>query len=103
MSTIQLKRGDTFSLTCTYKVDGVAVSLSNTTIRSQVRSSSSPLVDSLLVTKLSATGVFTLVATAAQTRLWNVELLECDIEFINNDITRSTNTFNIQVERDVTI
>ena len=102
MSTIQLKRGDTFSLTCTYKVDGVAVSLSSTTIRSQVRSGSS-LVDSLLVTKLSSVGVFTLVATAAQTKLWNVETLECDIEFINNDITRSTNTFNIKVERDVTI
>ena len=102
MTTISFKRGDTLNLIGTYKVEGVASSVSSMTIRSQVRKLSDALVLDLTVTKTAGVGTFTLSATAAQTAAWDVTPLKCDIEFSLSGVVQSTETFNISVLEDVT-
>ena len=100
MANINIKRGDTFSLLGVYKIDGVASSVSSLVITSQVRDHSDRLVENLIVEKLVSTGQFLL--KAIDTNLWSLNLLSCDIQFIEGDVIRSTSTFNILVEKDIT-
>ena len=98
-----IKRGDTFTLACTYKQNGVVYDVTNFTIRSQVRDSSGALVEELTVTKANQTanpGVF--VLSAADQMDWPIDLLRCDIQFSEEETVRSTRTFFIPVEEDVT-
>jgi hypothetical protein len=99
-----VKRGDTFTLACTYKQNGVVFNVTPFTIRSQVRDSSGALVEELTATKANQTtntGVF--VLSAADPMDWPVDVLSCDIQFADGDgIVRSTQTFKIPVVEDVT-
>lgn len=100
METIEFKRGDTFSLVCTYKVADVATSLTNFTITSQLRNSNDVLIETLIVEKLIDTGKFLLKSN--DTSDWQPNLLSCDIQFIENGVIRSTNTFYVSVVKDIT-
>ena len=102
MATINFKRGDTFSLSCVYKVDDVATSVSTITIQAQLRDSDGDLVQELTVSKPVGTGQFVLLATAAQTQNWDLNLLKCDIQFTQNDVVRSSSTFFVNVTEDIT-
>lgn len=102
MATINFKRGDTFSLSCVYKVDDVASSVSAIDIKAQLRDSDTDLVQELAVSKLVGTGQFVLLATAAQTQNWDLNLLKCDIQFTQNDVVRSSSTFFVNVTEDIT-
>ncbi len=102
MTTITFKRGDTLSLAGTYKVEGVAASVSAMTISSQVRTFSGDLVQDLTVVKTAGTGTFTLSATAVQTAEWSLSTLKCDIEFSLSGVVQSTETFSISVQEDIT-
>ena len=102
MAQINFKRGDTFTLTCTYKVNGVATSVADIDIDSQIRNQRDALIADLTVTKLSGTGQFTLVATATQTAMWPVNVLRCDIQFSQGGMVRSTQTIDISVLEDIT-
>lgn len=98
-----IKRGDSFVLSCTYKEDGEPVDLTVFTITSQVRDSSGVLVEEFtaeLLDQETNPGVFTL--TSADPSLWPIDELACDIQFMKNGVTRSTQTFLIPVEPDVT-
>ena len=99
---IKFKRGDTFSLTCTYKVDGVPTSVSAITIKSQIRNQRDQLIQELDVEKLVSTGKFTLIASAEDTAEWPITVLRCDIQFSDGGIVRSTQTFDISVLEDIT-
>lgn len=103
-STINpIKRGDTFILACTYKQTGVPTNVEQFLIRAQVRDSSDNLVQALVVAKADQTlhpGVFTLSAGNIDT--WPIDLLRCDIQFSEEETIRSTQTFFIPVEEDVT-
>ena len=102
MAQINFKRGDTFTLTCTYKVNGVATSVADIDIESQIRNQRDALIEDLTVTKLVGTGKFTLVATAVETALWPVNVLRCDIQFSQGGTVRSTQTIDISVLEDIT-
>ena len=102
MAQIRFKRGDTFSLSCTYKVDGVPTSVSSIDIDSQIRDNRDRLIQDLLVTKLVGTGQFTLVATATETSNWPTSVLRCDVQFSEGGYVRSTQTFDISVAEDIT-
>jgi len=102
MSQIEVKRGDTFSLVCTYKVDGVTTDVTDLTIRSQLRKSNGVLIQELTVTKLGTVGDFTLTATATQAESWPLSLLNCDIEISENNLVRSSSTFFVAVNEDIT-
>ena len=99
-----IKRGDTFTLACTYKQNNMVYDVTNFTIRSQVRDSSGALVEELTVAKADQTehpGVF--VLSAADPMDWPVDVLSCDIQFSDAEgMVRSTQTFQIPVIEDVT-
>lgn len=98
-----VKRGDTFSISCIYKQDGQASSLEQYTIRSQVRGSDGNLVEELDVAKANQStnpGVFVLSAGAPID--WPADVMSCDIQFVQEGSIRSTQTFLIPVEEDVT-
>jgi len=101
-SIASFKRGDTFSLVCTYKDNGVASSVTSIDIDSQIRTTRGELICDLVVTKLADVGKFTLTATATESATWSVGLLQCDIQFSESGIVRSTETFNIVVVDEIT-
>lgn len=99
MEAIPHKRGDTFLLTCTTDVP-----LTGYSIASQVRDKSFKLIAQLTVniTQTTPDGVYTLTYPTG-TSTWPVGLLECDVQYTNNaGIIISTETFEINVLRDVT-
>ena len=103
MNSIEnFKKGDTFTLTCTYKIDNVAISIDDITIESQIRTARNVLIQELTVTKLEETGKFTMTATAEETQLWPVAVLKCDIQLSEGGSIRSTNTFDVKVINSVT-
>lgn len=99
--TIQFKRGDTFKLSCTYMLDGVAA-VTPTDVKSQVRTHGGTLVAELVVTRIDDTvGRFDL--SCADTTAWPVSVLQCDIQYTDaNGNIASTDNLAIQVLRDVT-
>ena len=103
-STISpVKRGDSFLLACTYKQNGVATDITSYVIRSQVRDSADNLVQEMNVSKADQTanpGVF--VLSGGSTANWPIDLLRCDIQFSEGSTVRSTQTFYIPIEEDVT-
>lgn len=98
-----IKRGDSFNLACEYKENNVPVGVQQVTIRAQVRDSSDNLVQELTVQKADQSanpGVFVLQAGTISG--WPIDLLRCDIQFSEEQTVRSTQTFMIPVEEDVT-
>jgi hypothetical protein len=104
MANITHKRGDTLEWIVTLTQNNVAVDITNWTITSQIRKDSDTLVASLTVTKLvSASGQFSLTATAAQTKLWDLGAHLVDIEFIDDTgYVVSSQTFTVQLVKDIT-
>ena len=97
MATTTIKRGDTFTALC-QRVD---VDITETVIRSQIRSGS--WTQELTVTKTNeATGEFTLSATAAEAELWPLGNAVWDIEYTDDTEVRSTETVKLRIVEDVT-
>ena len=102
MKQIKFKRGDTFNLYCTYKVDGVATSVTSIDIDSQIRNKRGNLVATLSDAKQVQTGVFVLKPVVSDTSSWPVDVLQCDIQLSENGVIRSTDTFSIVVLEEIT-
>jgi hypothetical protein len=104
MAIITHKRGDTFELTLTLENQGIAVDITLYTIACQIRDQDDLLIQDLTVTKIDPTnGVFTITATDTETSTWPLLKLDADVEFIEPDATvSSSETFNIQVNKDIT-
>lgn len=103
-----LKRGDTFSQTVTYAIDGVAQNLTGWTYRAQLRTQSGGLIPSLTCTPLAQSGAtlgqFTLSAAPAVTAVWPAELLVFDIEYTHPDgYVESTADVALKVLEDRTV
>ena len=104
-ATLNHKRGDRFSKRCIVRdrVTRAPIAL-GAAPRAQLRDGADQLVQELTVTlepQSGATvGVFTISATAAQTALWPIASLSCDIE--RPDIQESSETFVVRVGRDIT-
>ena len=100
-----VKAGDTLEIDCVRKDDsGVAVSLDDISVKSQMRRSEDPLVDLTVTIIDSPNGEFQLSLTAAQTDVLTPGNYSCDIQF-TSDITGyvlSTETFIINLILDVT-
>lgn len=97
------KRGDTFYLACVYKEAGVPTDVTAYNIRSQVRTSTGTLVAELTATKgdqVASPGGFTL--REDDTQDWPIDTLIADIEVTVAGVVRSTSTFQVPVEEDVT-
>jgi hypothetical protein len=97
------KRNDTFVIACVYKESGIGSDVTAYTIRSQLRNSLDSLVEELVVAKADQTispGFFTL--TAPSTASWPIDMLRCDIQISSGTSVRSTKTFFVSVEGDIT-
>lgn len=103
-SIAQFKRGDTFSLACTWKDGGVPTSVAGLTITSQLRTYGAlALVASLTVIvgdQVATPGAFALIADS--TSLWPVGAMVCDIEVAQDGIIRSSESFLVPVTEGVT-
>jgi hypothetical protein len=101
-----VKQGDTFTLACTYKENGVSVDVTNFTIRAQLRDSTGDLVLELPVAKANQTtnpGIFVLGANTPPSPPFPIDELRCDIQFSDMDnVVRSTQTFFVPIVEDVT-
>ena|SRR6185369_17030581 len=103
MQTVELKRGDTFTTTCTYldsdgdPADYVGLGI---TIESQVRDSKGVLIGDLTVTPGGGTGEFLLESDSTQN--WPVGKLFWDIQFTQGSHVFSTVTAALNVSSDVT-
>lgn len=99
------KRGDSFSLACVYKVDGVPTSIDGMDIASQIRTVSLDLVSALTFTpgnQTTSPGSFTLTADSG-TASWPIAGLRCDIQITQSGIIISTDTFLVPVVQDITL
>jgi hypothetical protein len=106
-ATVNMKRGDTFSRTCTYSRNGALFNLTGTTIRASLRSDSDLLIEELDVTLLAQSGAtlgqFKLSKPHAATTLWPVGSHLFDIEYTFPDGSRiTTDTISLVVNTDQT-
>lgn len=105
LQTTPFKRGDTFSLKCTWKVDGIPTDITGLTITSQVRAANGTLIAELAPVPDNQTanpGGYALVAINPDTSGWPVGNAYCDIQIDDQGIDRSSDTFVIPVIEDVT-
>lgn len=105
MQTIKFKRGDTYTLTGTYKRNNAPTDITAITLRSQIRTAAGALVTSLIATKADQTatpGKFTLSPEIADTTKWPLGEVYCDIEFNSGGTSISSDTFVIVVTEGIT-
>ncbi len=98
------KRGDTFSLACTWKDGGVPTSAVGLTITSQLRTQGAlNLVVTLTVLvgdQVASPGSFALIAS--DTKLWPIGVMVCDIVITQEGNVRSSESFWVTVVEGVT-
>jgi|DEB0MinimDraft_6_1074348.scaffolds.fasta_scaffold58930_2 hypothetical protein len=98
------KRGDTLEFICTLSENSVVQDITSWTITCDLKRED-VLTQELTVTKTDPTnGQFTISATAAQTANWQIGQHQADIEFIDTaSFVVSTETFIVNVEKDITV
>lgn len=103
--TAPFKRGDTFSLKCTWKVEGTPTDIAGLTINSQIRTASGKLIATLSVipdNQVTNPGAYALVAVNQDSNSWPIGDAYCDIQVDDQGIDRSSETFIIPIVEDVT-
>ncbi len=111
LSTISIKAGDTLSLPMRWAIDGVPVDLSGYTVTSHVRrrtddTGGAPLDVLTCVIdpdQITNPGRLVVSATSMQTELWPIAVLVCDVEFVSGLSVIHTDSFEILVQRPVTL
>lgn len=102
----KFKIGDTLLLSGVYKINGIATSLENYVIRSELRKKGDLITEFDVVipnqSQLANVGLFTMTIDADTTSSWSPGLYVCDIEFTVDGIVRSTETFEIPVIEGIT-
>lgn len=100
---INIKRGDTFLVTCQAVIDGVPVDLTGWSIRSHVRDRKDALLGDLQVTITDAAqGSYSL--RHDDTTAWPAGQNYCDIEYTTDaGQVISTDTIEVRVAKDITL
>lgn len=101
------KRGDSFLLTCTYKVEGIAQSVIGLDIASQLRNSyGMSLVDDFTVTVLedgeTNIGKFAISPSNQDTSGWPLGSLLCDVKLGSSGAWKHSDSFSIPVVERIT-
>lgn len=102
MAGFRLKRGDTWTFEC-IRTDsnGVPVDLTGTTIASEIVRDN--IKKALIVTLTNpVNGAFTLTLDSIDTSTLVKGVFFGDIEFISDGVVSSSETFDIQLEEDIT-
>lgn len=101
-TVINIKQGDTFSVTGTYTDgNGLPIDLTNITISSQVRSTTLALIDTLVCVKSGTTGVYTLSAPIG-TDAWPIGEAVWDIKYSSGSMVTHTDNINLFINKKVT-
>lgn len=104
MQEIELKRGDTFLMSCTYSDNAdLPIDITNVTIKSQVRDAQGVLLQELVVTKLDQVtnkGKFTLGTVSGYS--FPLGRHSWDIEYTSNGQVQSTETIFLNIIQDIT-
>lgn len=104
-SLSEFKRGDSFMLACTHKVNGVPTSVTAFNIQAQIRTASNELIstlDAIAENQTASPGAFHLSPQNEDTSTWPIGPLYCDIQITSGGVTRSTSTFVVPVVKDIT-
>ncbi len=98
---ITLKRGDTFSFS-TNLTDNLGNILTGITsnLRCQIRDISDKLISEMIIEETDTNGEY--IFKVDDTNNFPIQNLYFDIEYIDQDITISSETFEIEVVKDVT-
>lgn len=101
----KIKRGETLAISRT-RVDGsgAPVDLTGQTVVAAVTSRDGTFYAAItVIIDDAAAGEFTLAATAAQTALWPVGLLRCDVRYAAGGVVAYSETIDVSVELPVTV
>jgi len=97
---LRFKTGDPITLSCLYKIGGVAQDLSAVEIRSQMRTEAGALICNFAVAKSTTVGRFSLNATAEQSAAFPPGSHFIDILYVGQS---HTETFNITITKSITV
>lgn len=101
MNTVNHKRGDTFSFSAVFAVDGVAVTGLANKLKCQVRTRKDVLVAEMTITESATPGTYIFIV--ADTADWPLGELYYDIQMTDDaGIITSSETVAVLVEKDVT-
>jgi hypothetical protein len=92
---IQLKQGDTFSLGCVARMDGVIMNLTNVTIKSQLWYKGTLIAECTVIRINDLQGEFQLRIENTETVKFPIGTLLSDIEYTINGQVVSTTTFSV--------
>lgn len=97
--TMKIKRGDTFAFYANFK-DSAGSPIAYENIACQIRKRDGTLLANLTITPTETTGRY--LFTGGATDTWPVGVLESDIQVVVGDKTTSSETFRIEVIKDIT-
>jgi hypothetical protein len=100
MSEIHIKRGASLNLGLCFREHGMAVDVTHLVLTSQVRDPQGDLVASLPLFKQPEIGEVTV--TVLDTTQWPIGRLRCDLTVAAGGQVQYSETFPIQVAREVT-
>lgn len=103
MVAFHIKQGATFELRMQAReADGAVSDLTGMAIDLQLRDAANALVDEPAVTNGGASGLITVLASAAATAAWPIGVLRADIRIAAGATVVISETFNVHVQKAVT-
>ena len=100
---LSIKRGDTLAFIVRRKNEDNTPRVGEASkLKSQIRTSKDVLLAELIITETETPGDYLFKVNAIETSLWLPGTYNCDIQFTDNEIVQSSDTFNIVVSKDVT-
>ena len=96
-----IKRGDTFAFTAAFEENSAPVTGIAEKLMSQVRDPFDKKIADLQIAETSTPGTY-LLKTDEPTADWPEGQIYCDIQYSENDVVTSSETFSINVIKDVT-
>jgi hypothetical protein len=100
--TLTPKRGETFIRQFTYLDDeGAPIDITNHTILMSMEREGA-WYDFTTVKTDAVNGVWTVTVPAAQSKLWQPEPYECDIDYVLSGVVETTDHYIIHPDRDIT-
>ncbi len=100
MSVPTIKKGNTFAFTAVFDDNGPVTGIANK-LKAQVRDPFDKLLAELQISETGTQGTY-LFRAEQNTEDWPIGQLLCDIQYSENDVVTSSETFYFNVVKDVT-
>ena len=96
-----LKKGDTFAFTAAFEENSEPVTGIAAKLKAQVRDPYDKLITEIAIAETETLGTY-LFTTEDTTEDWPVGQIYCDIQLTDGEIVTSSETFSINLVKDVT-